>query len=95
MLLAAGIHYSPITIATKTTCNGPDPVGEVDEKVDRGIRRGLDGEFRSSVVLDDAPTDAVDQMDPRRILRGRCPRRRSISPWAATAKGRLGRNLNL
>jgi hypothetical protein len=63
MLLAAGIHYSPITIATKTTCNGPDPVGEVDEKVDRGIRRGLDGEFRSGVVLDDAPTDAVDQMD--------------------------------
>jgi hypothetical protein len=64
-------------------CNGPDPVGVVDGKVDRGRRRGLYGEFQSGVVLDNATTNAADQMDPRRILRGYCPRWRSISPGRA------------
>ena len=71
--------YNPITTATKTTCNGPDPVRVVYGKVDRGRRRGLDGEFRSSVVLDDATTNAERHMDLWRILRGRCPRRKAIS----------------
>ena len=33
-------------------------------------------------MLDDATTNAADQMDPRHILRGRCPRRRAISSGA-------------
>jgi hypothetical protein len=80
--------YIPFTAATTTTCNGPDPVGVVDGKVDRGHRRSLDGEFRSSVVLDDATTNTSDQMDLRHILQGCCPRRRAISPRRKT-------NLNL
>jgi hypothetical protein len=34
-------------------------------------------------VLDDVTTNAEDQMDPRHILRGRCPWWRPISPRAA------------
>jgi hypothetical protein len=67
MLPAAG--YNPITAATTTMCNGPYPVGVVDVKVDRGRRRGLDSDFRFCSTLDDATTNAVDQMDPWRILR--------------------------
>jgi hypothetical protein len=29
--------YNPITVATTTTCNGPDAAGLVDGKVDRGL----------------------------------------------------------
>jgi hypothetical protein len=66
----------------QTTCNEPDPVGVVDGTVDKGRRWGLDSEFRSGDVLDDATTNATDQMDPRCILRGRCPQRRAVSPGA-------------
>jgi hypothetical protein len=88
MLPTAGIqpHHSRCHHDVQLNC--PDPVGVVNGKVDKDLRRGLDGEFQKCSVLDDATMNVVDQMDPQRILRWRCPWWRATSPGMARQRQR-------
>jgi hypothetical protein len=86
------------TTVTTTTCGG---AGSSRCRSMGADPSSVDGEFSDLLLLRlDTMTmmDTTDQRDRPRILRGRCPRRRVISPRAAQRRQRKtkakGLNLN-